>query len=193
MSSGSLVAPVFTSRYFRRNPVRIPAPPDLLGLKNASPFWLPIFDTLSLGIGPAGAVGTLGGQQSGENNVLLTIDFAWLALVASVTTDATPPVSVYESGPTFAFQMQRTWIDSNGDEQTYMFQKTPIQAENIFGANQANSAIAALDSVLPGSTPFYLKKPVLLRAGDQLQVRVQSLQSSNLILQLCLFGYIEGQ
>lgn len=130
--------------------------------------------------------GALGPQQSAENNFLMTVDFAWLGSIFSDVGEGVVPTAT----PTFNFQMSRTWIDSQGNEQTYLFQKTPIQAENCFGINQA----AIGGGILTGSTPFYLRKPLLFRAGDEILVRVQSLQQSDAqTLQLVLFGYIEGR
>jgi hypothetical protein len=178
-------APIYSSHHYLHYPVRIPPHRDLLGLKNAKPWWIPILDTATL-VAPGIVDGALGPQQSVENNFLMTVDFAWLASIFSDVTEAEA------SAPTFNFQMSRTWKDSQGNEQTYLFQKTPIQAENFFGINQAD--VPALDTALPGSTPFYLRKPLLFRAGDEILVRVQSLQQVEpQTLQLILFGYIEGR
>jgi hypothetical protein len=179
-------APIYSSHHWLHNPVRIPPHRDLGGLKNARPFWIPIFDTATL-VADGIVGGALGPQQSAENNFLMTVDFAWLGSIFSDTGGDFPPTGA----PSCNFQMSRTWKDSQGNEQTYLFQKTPIQAENLFGFNQSAAIFAPL---LAGSTPFYLRKPLLFRAGDEILVRVQSLQQVEpQTLQLILFGYIEGR
>ena len=176
-------APIFSTHGFLQNPVRIPPRVDLRGLQNGRPWWIPIFDTTSLFPVAQGGSGMLAGQQSAENNFIFTADFAWLANMAS-----TGAVGGFTSGAPFQFQMTRNWIDANGEQQTYLYQKTPIHAENIMGA--------VIPPVAPGGVggalPFYLRKPSLLRAGDELTCRVQSLQPSAQAIQIVLFGYVEG-
>jgi len=58
-------APIYSGKYFRRNPIRVPPPPDLMGLQNGKPFWIPIFDTATL---PGLAGGVLAPGASAENN-----------------------------------------------------------------------------------------------------------------------------
>src|SRR5271169_62883 len=170
-------APIYSGKYFRRNPIRVPPPPDLMGLQNGKPFWIPIFDTATL---PGLAGGVLAPGASAENNYQLTADFAWLANMLSYqATSVNYP---------FSLQLSATTQDAQGDPTTTLFQKTPIIC-NLFGGgtNQGGAAQPL--------SPLYLRKPVLFKAGTELLVRVQSnlfTPAGVLAIQFCLFGYIEG-
>jgi len=160
-------APVFDANRFLRNPIRLPMPKDVTGLQNGKPFWIPIYDTTSVN---ASTGGVLGANLSGENNYQLAIDWTWLACVASFSQGSA-------ASPPFSFQLFRTTTDAQGAQQGFRYQKTPIDAQCLFGTAQK---------------PFYLRKPVFLPAGTELICRVQNLQAASNAIQVVLYGEIEG-
>jgi hypothetical protein len=174
-------APVYSNRYFLRNDsgaVRIPPAADLMGLQNAKPFWIPILDTNSLLAGAAMPV-----SSSLESNHQLTADFAWLASIITIGQS----LGGNPSSVTLTLQMFRINTDSEGNQTTVRYQKLPIQWPNVLGGQRGVSTNAG------GANPFYLRKPVLLKAGAELLCRVQNNFAPNTaVLQIALFGYIEG-
>lgn len=178
----SPVAPIYSGRYFKRNSFcRIPPPADRLGLHNGKPYWIPIFDSATLL-----ANGTLPALGSAENNYQLTTNFAWLATLA--TTNALQSVMAINN---FAFQLLRTYVDAEGNQQSRVYQKTPIW--NQLGSGGSANAGGVTKTI--GVMPLYLRKPVLVPEGSEILCRVQSLfapvQGAQAI-QIVLFGYIEG-
>lgn len=160
-------APAFTDD-FRKTPERLPRRFDVREIPDsARPFWLPLFDSQSLLGGP------MAGNDTQESTYKFGSDFWWCATTAST-------ISGDVDG--FAVQMFRMQKDANGDQQTSLYQKTPLFWQQIAGQ------FLGVEGILP----FYLKRPRFWPAGTAIQCRVQNLSPNNNKIQFVLFGYLQG-
>jgi hypothetical protein len=162
-------APVHTPKW-RHNPVRLARQPVLAQIPDGMPLFIPLFDTTSL-FAAATPANVLGPLQTYENDFQITSDFWWLCTMASFSVGSV-------ANPPFVWQLYSVVDDGKGNQQSQLYQKTPVTAETSFGTAQK---------------PFELQEPVYLAAGTELICSVQNLQNANLALQLVLMGYLTGE
>jgi hypothetical protein len=159
-------APVYDRRHWKRGPVRLPEPAALAAMPNGAPFFVPLFDTASL-LASLSPAGQLGPMQSYENNFQMTVDFWWCETMHSFSSSGVSPA--------FAWQVYSAIQDGQGNQQSTLYQKTPIASAITCGTAKG---------------PFVLREPIHLPVGTELICQVQNLKPTNNTIQLVLMGYL---